>query len=364
MKRLSVDPRAAEWHTARNESWTASAGAVLVARPNAELLKKCAAEKGIELDIEPLLAVGIEDFFGNTPWKSWAEKMGQIPRFKGNADTERGVSYETLILDEFEGILLEPIEREVTAISDDKPWLLASFDGVATDVRDGVFRIPVEAKCPAFNSRKKLFDSRKAGKLAVMGLPYYWVQVQHQILVADAPYGYFVAAGVEEQEDGTVKTVFPIYEKVPRDDAFLQAYEAIAKFYYEHYIYVMEEPPKLPSDEALLAELQIQAEMHRALTTDDSKSVAELYKEALAKKEEATNVLSLIEAQFLKAAALKRQEGEAKVEVVAGVEVVYSEARTVAWQKMAKHFGGEKIPTETLELYTTLRETVKIKVSA
>src|SRR5690606_21122216 len=92
---------------------------------------------------------------------------------------------------------------------------------------------PVEAKCPAFPSRKLLFDSRKEGKLAVMGLPYYWCQVQHQILVADAPYGWFVACGAEEDPaTGKIKMVYPIMEKVPRDQRVLEAYEACIQFYY------------------------------------------------------------------------------------------------------------------------------------
>ncbi len=166
MKRLTCAPRTPEWHEVRAESWTASMAATLVARPNAELLRDYAASKGVTLDIAPLLAVGLESYFENTPWKVWAEKMGRIPRFAGNAHTERGTENEGRVLSHFEESQMFMVERDVTALSSSESWLLASFDAVAPASSDtsvsAPYGFPVEAKFPAFPSRKELWTPRRA----------------------------------------------------------------------------------------------------------------------------------------------------------------------------------------------------------
>lgn len=369
MKRLEVAPRSPEWHEIRAESWTASQAAMLVARENAELLRDCAARKGITLDIAPLLAVGLDTFFENTPWKVWAEKTGRIPRFAGNEHTARGTTNEELVLQEFEKTSLLMVEREVTAISTAFPWLLASFDAMAPASTDtsvsAPYGFPVEAKCPAFPSRKKLSDARKAGSLAIMGLPYYWCQVQHQILVAEAPYGYFVAAGVEE-DDGATKVVFPIVEKVPRDNVFLKAYQAIAEFYFNEYIYTYEEPPMLASDRVLLSMLTAQAEFDRAIADNDHDTAVELYLRTKAEEEAATRRRKELEAKVLEAATKIREEGKDVVLLANRLEVSFTKGASVSWQKVAKQVakdaGLPDIPAATIEACKGAeKESVKLK---
>jgi chorismate mutase len=369
MKRLEVAPRSADWHAIRAESWTASQAAMLVARENAELLRDCAAAKGVTLDIAPLLAVGIDSFFENTPWKVWAEKTGRIPRFAGNEHTARGTENEERVLQEFEKDTMLMVEREVTATSTEHPWLLASFDAMVPASSDpsvtAPYGFPVEAKCPAFQSRRKLWDSRKAGDLAIMGLPYYWCQVQHQILVSDAPYGYFVAAGVEE-EDGVEKVVFPITEKVPRDDAFLTAYLAVAKFYFDEYIYTYDEPPMLPSDKALLALLTEKAEFDRAIAESDHDTAVELFLNAKREEELAIERRKELEAKVLGAAAKLRAEGSDIVMLADRLEISWSKGASVSWQKVAKEVakaaGMTDIPPATIEACKGKeKESVKLK---
>jgi chorismate mutase len=371
MKRLEVEPRSPAWHEIRAESWTASQAAMLVARENAELLRDCAAAKGITLDIAPLLAVGIDTFFENTPWKVWAEKTGRIPRFAGNEHTARGTENEERVLLEFEKSSMLMVEREVTATSTPHPWLLASFDAMVPGSSDTTVSapngFPVEAKCPAFQSRKKLFESKKTGDLAIMGLPYYWCQVQHQILVSEAPYGYFVAAGVEvDPADGVEKVVFPITEKVPRDDDFLTAYLAIAKFYFDEYIFTYDEPPMLESDRELLSLLTEKAEFDKAIAEADHETAVELYLRTKREEEAATKRRKELEAMVLDAATKLREEGKDVVLLADRLEVTFSKGATVSWQKVAKQVakdaGMTDIPPATIEACKgTEKESVKLK---
>lgn len=371
MKRLTVEPRTPAWHEIRAESWTASLAATLVVKENAELLQAYAAEKGVVLDIAPLVAVGMESFYGNTLWKVWAEKMGNIPRFGGNDHTARGTANEEKVIQHFEQSQLMMVEREVTATSSTHPWLLASFDAVAPASSDPAsiapFGFPVEAKCPAFHSRKKLFDSRKSGKLAVLGLPYYWCQVQHQIAVAQAPYGWFVAAGVEvDAETGEEKTVFPIVEKVPANEDFLAAYIPAAEFYHTHFIHNFTEPPKLPADEALLVSLKEKAIFDKALAEADSETAVELYLVALKEEKAVIARRAELEEKLLKAAETLREEGTDVVLLADRLKVTYASSSATSWQKVAKEVIKraaleESVVTEIMDSNKSTRKSVKIQ---
>lgn len=370
MKKIEVSPRTPEWHALRSEAWTASAAATLVCTENAVLLRDYAASVGVTLDIDPLLKVGIESYFGNTLWKAWAEKMGRIPRFKGNAHTERGTTHEEVVIRTFEEGQMLVVERDVTAMSSTHTGLLASFDALAPASSDpcvsAPYGFPVEAKCPAFHSRKKLWDSKKAGQLAILGLPYYWCQVQHQILVAEAPYGWFVAAGVEKDPDGVEKVVFPLMEKVPRDEEFLRAYVAAANFYQTTFLDGFIEPPKLPSDEALLESLAEKALFDRAIVSADHDTAVEIYLDALREEEAAVQRRKVLEEKVLAAAAAMRAEGTDMVMLGGLLQVTYSSSQSVSWQKVAKELaksaGLSDIPEEVLTACKSkAKETVKLK---
>lgn len=348
MERIVVEPRTPAWHAMRNESWTASSAATLVVRENAQMLQAHARENGVHLDIQPLLDVGMLDFYGNTPWKLWAEKTGAIPRFMGNADTERGVRHEENVILHFEKVQEIQVEREVTGRHLTHKWLAASLDAWAPPETDlsvhAPYGFPVEAKCPEFPSRQKMFKAFKDCGSYVMGLPYYWCQVQHQILVAEAPYGWFVAMGVEEKPDGTVEPVFPIIERVERDDRFLRAYLAIAEYYYHAFLESYMEPPKLPSDYMLLAHIDLESRLATALREENHTLAVELYQDALAAEKAATERREALEAKVLAAAAALREEGQNKVMLADMLEVEYVPRQgTVSWQKAAKQLAMDLV---------------------
>jgi hypothetical protein len=358
MKRVEVEPRTPDWFAIRSETWTASTAAVLAVRENAELLRDCAAARGLTLDIAPLLAVGLESFYGHTLWTEWALKTGRIGREKDNPHMARGKENEERVLREFEEKKMLIVERDITARSSVDEWLLASFDAVAPPSSDTTvtakYGFPVEAKCPAFRSRKKLWDSKKAGQLAIMGLPYYWCQVQHQILVAESPYGWFVAAGVEPDPKTKEPTVvFPIIEQVPRDEDFLRAYQAAAKFYYETFIYNFEEPPKVASDHELLDKLAVEASFDRAVSEADHDTAVDIYLEAVEAEAAAAKRRKELEEKVLEAAAKVREEGKNVVLLANRLEVSYSAPTSTSWQKVAKELtkklGLPEVPKEVLD---------------
>lgn len=362
MKRLTLEPRTPEWHAIRAESWTASAAATLVCSQNAIALRDYAATKGVTLDIAPLLKVGMETFFENTLWSVWAEKMGHIPRFGGNEHTTRGTNNEEKVVRVLEAEEMLIAEREVTALSSLNGGLLASFDALAPASSDTTviapYGFPVEAKCPAFQSRKKLWDSKKAGQLAVMGLPYYWCQVQHQIYVAEAPYGWFVAAGIEvDDKTGVEKIVFPLTEKVPRDEDFLRAYIAAASFYHEHFIENFEEPPKLPQDILYLKRLSEKATLDRALVDDDMEVATDLYFQAVKDEKELKARREALGKKLEGAAAKLRTAGEPIIVLADRLQVKFSTPETTSWQKvakeLAKRLGHSEVPKEVLEACTS-----------
>ncbi|MEX3983730.1 YqaJ viral recombinase family protein [Paraburkholderia sp. EG287A] len=364
MKVLSVEPRTPAWYEVRSESWTASTAAVLCVRENAELLRDCAKDRGVTLDIEPLLEVGLESFYGNTLWKEWAVKTGRIGREKDNPNMARGKANETRIVQHFQEKKMFLVQADVTATSSIDPWLLASFDALAPQSSDPSVRapygFPVEAKCPAFPSRKKMFDARKAGKLAIMGLPYYWCQVQHQALVAEAPYAWFVAIGAELDADGNfVKLLedFSIMEKVPRDERFLEAYHAAASFYYQTFIYMCEEPPKVASDVTLLEQLAAEAAFDRAIAGDDIQEAVALYLEAAAEEAKLEARRKMLEAKVIEAANAVRKAGEGVVILADRLEFTYTPAKgSVSWQKVAKALakkaGLDEVPTDVIAANT------------
>jgi len=372
MQILKLDPRSREWHDVRNQSLTASTAAVFFVPENLKLLQKCAGDKGVHLDIQPLLDVGIDSFFDNTLWTLWADKAGSIPRFKGNADTERGVRHEADVVSLFESSQSILVEPEVTATCDaDESWILASFDAVAPASSDTSVvapnGFPVEAKCPAFPSRKKLWDSKKEGKPAIMGLPYYWCQVQHQIMVADAPYGWFVAAGIEEDpETKDVKVVYPLIEKVPRDERVLKAYKAAIKFYYDTFLYPYEEPPKLPSDQRLLDDLARKAEFDRAVTDGDINLAVDLYLDLVKKEKELEIQRKALEKKVVLVASGLKSEGANVIRLADRLDVTFGESLSVSWQKVAQELaklgGLTDIPADLVASCTSKpRQTVKFK---
>lgn len=130
-----------------------------------------ATEAGVILNQNP----------NKSPWRLWMEKKGKatpqdlssVPavRFgRENEDTARKI---------FEGTH-STTAPAVCAEWDADRRFRASFDGLTPE------GIPVEFKCPQGNT---LADVRENGEFSEAYLLYFF-QVQHQLLVSEAPYGW------------------------------------------------------------------------------------------------------------------------------------------------------------------------------
>lgn len=202
-----------------------------------------------------------------TPWRLWAEKtmfvktpdLSQVPAVRWG--------------EEFEDVAREIYEQRTDDILlpycaeyEGNRLFRASFDGID---RHGC---PVEIKCPT----TKTLDDVKANGVKSEAYRRYWGQVQHQMLVAEAPKGYLVFY------DHSVRDilVFP----VERDEAFIE--EAVSKglAFYEH-VKNRTEPERDGSKDLFVpkGEEAVSEWMHHAQTLVGLEKEMRVHKDALAR---------------------------------------------------------------------------------
>ena len=137
-------------------------------------------KNGITASESPVI-VGLSPY--QTPWRLWAEKTGfmERPDLSKNPNVQRGVLLEDAVRERIAQDMCDIIEP-ACAEWDMDPIFRASFDGLTSS------NLPVEIKCPS----ERVFMDVKVNREASETYKLYYVQVQHQILVADAPKGYLV----------------------------------------------------------------------------------------------------------------------------------------------------------------------------
>lgn len=143
-------------------------------------------------------------------WRLWAEKTGRAVEadLSRNPHVRRGFLLEDRARQCCEKALGEDFLLPVCGQSSANPLFLASFDGLTGN------NIPTELKCPC----EKVFQDVLAKAEESESYKLYYPQVQHQIYVADAPYGWLMFYG---PEDNGVHCLF----RVHRDAAFLDELE-------------------------------------------------------------------------------------------------------------------------------------------
>jgi putative phage-type endonuclease len=161
-----------------------------------------------------------------TPWRLWAEKTDLVlpEDLSGNPNVQRGIQQEPRARDAFEHAnqdLLLPLCAE----ADHDPLFRASFDGINNASE------PVELKCPTSTVFEEVRNQREQSSAYQL----YWVQVQHQILVANAPRGWLAFF-----YDGELLTF-----EVARDTAFIGTLEQTAREFWS-LIETRQEPRKCP----------------------------------------------------------------------------------------------------------------------
>ena len=161
-----------------------------------------------------------------TPWRLWAEKTGLVlsEDLSGNPHVQRGIALEPRAREAFEA-RHDDLILPICAEADHQPRLRASFDGISNAGE------PVELKCP---SRKVFEEVRQQGEHST-AYALYWVQVQHQILVAGSQRGWLVFYHQGEL----------LEFEVTADKAFLVELETKAMAFWEQVV-TRKEPPKNP----------------------------------------------------------------------------------------------------------------------
>lgn len=182
---------------------------------------------------DALVVLGKSEY--KTRWILWAEKLGikKPADLSRNPHVRRGNYFEPRVRSTVSNALGKRIE--VFCGYDDKhPWRKVSFDGIIDN------SIPVEIKC-AYSvegedqqselSLEKLENSRyqdlvKNGNKSKL-FREYESQIQYQIGMLDAPYGYFAFFF---EKINQLKII-----KVMRNQAFIdEIFQEVDKFYLEH----------------------------------------------------------------------------------------------------------------------------------
>lgn len=205
MKFINLEQRTPEWKRWRNEGITATDASVIL---------------------------GLNPY--KTPWRLWAEKTGKVlpPDLSKNPNVRYGVEHEEDARRLFEarhGTSVIPACAEMTA----DPIFRASFDGLTPEDE------PVEIKCP---SESTLNDVRTKGR-ASKTVQLYLLQVQHQIMVAEAQRGWLVFY------DGAANDLIEF--EVERDEVVIERIRREGRPFYEK-VLSGEEPEKDPLRDVFL----------------------------------------------------------------------------------------------------------------
>ena len=190
---------------------------------------------------------------GQSPYKSrwqlWAEKSGILeePDLSSNPHVQRGIEDEDDARNRMEQALGDAPLLPVCGEWEQNPRLRASFDGIT---KDG---IPVELKAPC----QKVYQEVKTLKDQSEGYRRAFVQVQFQMLVADAPRGWlcFFHKGMP---------ILPVC--ISRDENLIQQLQQEAEAFWQ-LVEEGDEPEKDPSLDVFVPQgLSEQAQWHKLAT--------------------------------------------------------------------------------------------------
>lgn len=143
--------------------------------------------------------IKLGDVYGKTPYRLWMEKRGnkiENTSYGGDENMKRGHDLEPIakaFFIENTGIHIKPMLMQSRAY----PFMLASLDGMSTDLKVGV-----EIKAPG----EKIFN-----QMLTQGIPdHYYAQVQHELFVTGAERFYFFAYR-DDKTDPFIREILPDY---------------------------------------------------------------------------------------------------------------------------------------------------------
>lgn len=143
----------------------------------------------------------------STPYKLWRRKLGIDPEIEQTSRMTRGIFLENEARIHF--ALISGIEvYPKVSISKDKPWMIASLDGLSYDGKTAV-----EIKCPGQADH----DLASHGIVPCKYVP----QLQHQMAVAELDYMfYFSFDGTKGKEIKVYRNEPYIYEMISKEQEF------------------------------------------------------------------------------------------------------------------------------------------------
>ena len=188
MKIINLAQRSPAWHAWRKAGLSASAASIILGRHPDKTL-----------------------------WRLWAEKTGRAVEedLSKNPHVMRGFALEDRARQCAERVLGEDFLLPVCGQSDESPCLLASFDGLTAS------GIPTELKCPAQSTYESVVFEGEQSEAYRRYLP----QVQQQLYVADASYGWLLFYSPANKQPHRIYKVVPdealILDLVARAQAFM-----------------------------------------------------------------------------------------------------------------------------------------------
>jgi len=198
MRVIELDQRTPEWHRWRRQGITATESAVI-------------------LGLSP----------HKTPWRLWAEKIGRAA--PENLDAVPQVRFGRENEDKVRGLFELAHDEVVTPMcaqmEGEDSIFRASFDGLTFD------DIPVEIKCPGENT---ISDVKTRGVLSD-AYRLYSVQVQHQMMVSGASYGWLVF--FDSESEGLIEF------KIERDESMIEEIKKAGREFWNKYVLKLKEPP-------------------------------------------------------------------------------------------------------------------------
>lgn len=207
----------------------------------------------LEMRKKYITATDAASIMGCSPWRSalelWKLKVGLTEEPPQSERMRRGLYLEEDARKKFEqetGILTFP----KIFISEENPWAMASLDGITMD-GDAI----LEIKCPS----QRIHEMAEKGKLP----PYYYAQVQHQLMVTNLPMAYYYSYN---GLDGALV-------KVLRDETYIaELLEKEREFY--QFLVEKVEPPLSEEDHA-----EIEISSDEAKIVNDWMEITESIKE-------------------------------------------------------------------------------------
>ena len=229
MKLVSLEQRTPEWHRWRRAGITATEGAILTGRSH----------------------------FGKSVRSLWRIKKGleEEPDISHVPAVRYGVLHEDDCRTEWEkrhGDIAIPLCAECDA----DPIFRASFDGIASDA------VPVECKCPG----QTVFDEAAEKGTESELYARYWPQVQHQLLVSGAGYGWLAV-----WREGAY-----LEFRIERDEAYIAELMRKGRAFWKEYMETQSEPPPDPDVDVFEPDSENAKDLWRHLADEYAAEQAEV----------------------------------------------------------------------------------------